>query len=57
VTHAYPEKVVVLYFYQCTFEGDPTPMIGQDMRWVPRGELAGLPFPDADRELIAQLIG
>jgi hypothetical protein len=27
------------------------------MRWVARSELASLPFPDADRDLILQLIG
>jgi 8-oxo-dGTP diphosphatase len=57
VTHAYPEKVVALHFYACTFVGNPTPMLGQAVRWVPRGELASLPFPEADHDLIAQLIG
>jgi 8-oxo-dGTP diphosphatase len=57
VTHAYPEKTVELYFYRCDLAGEPKPMIGQQMRWVPRQELASLPFPDADRELIAQLTG
>jgi 8-oxo-dGTP diphosphatase len=56
VTHAYPEKTVELYFYECELEGEPTPMIGQQMRWVRREELASLPFPAADRDLIAQLI-
>ena len=56
VTHAYPEKTVALYFYKCELEGEPKPMIGQEMRWVSRGELASLPFPDADRDLISQLI-
>jgi len=55
VTHAYPEKTVELHFYRCEFEGFPKPMMGQGMRWVPRGELAGLPFPEADRALIALL--
>jgi len=52
VTHAYPEKTVELHFYRCEFDGEPTPMMGQGMRWVPRGELTGLPFPDADQDLI-----
>ncbi|MDP2054772.1 MAG: (deoxy)nucleoside triphosphate pyrophosphohydrolase, partial [Acidobacteriota bacterium] len=52
VTHAYPEKTVELHFYRCGFEGEPKPMMGQGMRWVPREELAGLPFPEADRDLI-----
>jgi 8-oxo-dGTP diphosphatase len=56
VTHAYPEKTVELHFYQCVFVGEPKPMMGQGMRWVARGELAGLPFPEADRDLIKVLV-
>ena len=55
ITHAYPEKTVALYFYKCELEGEPKPMIGQEMRWVARAELASLPFPEADRDLIAHL--
>jgi len=55
VTHAYPEKTVELHFYRCEFDGVPKPMMGQGMRWVPRSELAGLPFPEADRDLVAVL--
>lgn len=55
VTHAYPEKTVALYFYRCDFEGVPKPMLGQDIRWVPRAELAALAFPEADAALIARL--
>jgi len=55
VTHAYPEKTVELHFYRCEFDGAPKSMMGQGMRWVPRAELAGLPFPEADRALIALL--
>ena len=56
VTHAYPEKTVELFFYRCTISGEPKPMIGQQMRWVLKRELATLPFPDADRDLIRQLL-
>ena len=55
VTHAYPEKTVELFFYRCVLRGIPTPMLGQQMRWVPRAELSTLPFPEADRDLIAVL--
>ena len=55
VTHAYPEKTVELFFYRCRFDGEPRPMMGQGMRWVPRAELSTLPFPEADRALIALL--
>jgi len=57
VTHAYSEKTVELHFYRCDFDGVPKPMMGQGMRWVPRAELAGLPFPEADRALIGLLSG
>jgi mutator protein MutT len=56
VTHAYPEKTVELHFYGCGFAGEPKPMMGQGIRWVRREELADLPFPDADRALVALLV-
>lgn len=55
VTHAYPDRTVELHFYECTFAGEPKPMMGQGMRWVPRAELATLPFPEADRDLVRRL--
>lgn len=55
VTHAYPEKTVQLFFYQCDLDGEAKPMIGQEMRWVAKNELSSLPFPEADRALIATL--
>lgn len=55
VAHDYPEKTVQLFFYRCALRGEPKPMMGQQMRWVHRRELAELPFPDADRELISLL--
>ncbi|MEW6323092.1 MAG: (deoxy)nucleoside triphosphate pyrophosphohydrolase [Acidobacteriota bacterium] len=57
VRHAYPEKTVELFFYRCAYEGEPKPMMGQLMRWVPRQELGRLPFPEADRALLQRLIG
>lgn len=55
VTHPYPEKTVQLFFYRCDLRGEPKPMMGQQMRWVHKRELAQLPFPEADRELITLL--
>jgi 8-oxo-dGTP diphosphatase len=55
VTHAYPERTVELHFYACDFTGDARPMIGQQMRWVARHDLAALPFPEADADLIRLL--
>lgn len=51
-THAYTDKTVTLYFYECTLAGTPRPLLGQEMRWVGRGELSELGFPAADEELI-----
>ncbi len=55
VTHAYPDRTVELHFYRCTYAGEPKGMIGQDVRWVARKDLARLPCPDADAALIARL--
>ncbi len=54
-THAYPDRIVELRFYRCALAGPPRPMLGQQMRWVPRLELPALRFPPADGELIRRL--
>jgi 8-oxo-dGTP diphosphatase len=56
-THAYDDRTVALYFYRCRLKGTPRPLLGQEMRWVPRAELATLGFPAADEELIRRLTG
>jgi 8-oxo-dGTP diphosphatase len=56
VTHEYPDRAVALYFYRCTLLGAPRPLLGQEMRWVARGELSSLGFPPADEELITLLM-
>jgi 8-oxo-dGTP diphosphatase len=55
-THAYPERTIELYFYRCVLRGTPQPLLGQEMRWVPRAELRTLGFPPADEELIRRLM-
>lgn len=57
VTHRYPDRAVELHFYACRFDGEPKPMVGQELRWVRRPEMLALRFPDADAELIARLSG
>ena len=57
ITHAYPDRTIALYFYNCSLRGDPRPVLGQEMRWVPRSELASLGVPPADAELITLLTG
>lgn len=53
--HRYPERHVTLRFYACAIRGEAHPALGQEVRWVPRGELAELEFPAADAALIALL--
>lgn len=53
--HEYDERIVRLYFRAARINGDPKPMIGQEIRWVARDELRTLAFPPADRELIELL--
>jgi 8-oxo-dGTP diphosphatase len=57
VAHAYEDRTVALFFYRCTLRGIPRPLLGQEMRWVPRADLARLGFPPADEELIKLLTG
>lgn len=57
VSHAYDDRTVTLYFYRCTLRGTPRPLLGQEMRWVPRADLATLGFPPADEALIKLLTG
>ena len=54
-THDYGDRAVSLYFYESRLRGTPRPLLGQQMRWVPRAELATLGFPPADTELIRVL--
>ena len=55
VTHAYPDRTITLHFYRCRLLGPPTPLLGQEMRWVRRPDLKSLGFPAADEELIELL--
>ena len=55
--HAYDDRHVTLHFYKCELSGTPVPLLGQEMRWVPRAELRSLGFPPADEELIKILVG
>ena len=54
--HRFPEEGVELHFMSCELLGNPTPEVGQQMRWVTRAELATLQFPPADVELIRLLV-
>jgi len=53
--HAYPDRTIALYFYRCSLDSAPRPLLGQEMRWVPLAELRSLEFPPSDTELIELL--
>jgi len=54
-SHAYPERTVELHFFRCELLTEPRPVLGQEMRWVPRAELPSLQLPPADDELVRML--
>jgi len=53
--HAYQDRIVELHFLRCRATGTPCAKVGQEIRWVSRGELRNLRFPPADAELIRKL--
>jgi mutator protein MutT len=54
--HEYPEKRVVLYFFDCRWlSGIPRPTQGQELRWVAPSELETLEFPPPDRVVVDRL--
>ena len=52
VEHAYAERTVRLHFRRVVLLDTPSPLQGQEMRWVARAELRSLELPEADRGLI-----
>ena len=54
VVHEYPEKTIRLTLISCTPKSGSVPkaLEHQDIRWVTREEMDGLPFAPADRDLI-----
>jgi mutator protein MutT len=55
VTHEYDDRRVRLHFFECHSADEPSPILGQQMRWVDGRELSTLEFPPADAELIDRL--
>jgi 8-oxo-dGTP diphosphatase len=53
--YAYADRRLDLRFFACEVEGEPLPLIGQEIRWVARSELRQLQFPPADEELVERL--
>ena len=55
VAHDYSDRVIELHFFDCALQGEPRPLLGQEIRWAAGAELPGLDFPPADAELIRLL--
>ncbi len=56
ITHAYPEKTVLLKFFHCTVQsGEPRALGCADLRWVTPEELGEHDFPPADQRLLGYL--
>ena len=53
--YAYEDRRLELVFFNCEIDGDPQPLLGQEIRWVSREHLRALTFPPADAELIKLL--
>ncbi len=53
--YSYEDRTLELRFYECALLSAPRAMLGQELRWVGRGDLRDLPFPPADAELITLL--
>jgi mutator protein MutT len=58
LVHAYPDRTVALSFFRCALApGSPGPraLAARDLRWVEPAALAALPWPEANRALVAEL--
>jgi mutator protein MutT len=56
LTHAYPEKTVLLNFYRCLWKRyEPKALDCADWRWIRVGELDSFSFPAADARLLGLL--
>lgn len=54
-TFAAGDRLLDLRFFRCELTTEARPLLGQEVRWVLRRELASLEFPPADAELVARL--
>jgi len=56
LTHAYPEKTVVLKFFRCELkQHEPRALGCLDLKWITAAELRSFEFPAADARLLDKL--
>jgi len=57
VEHHYPDKSVrILFFNVHAFNGEAKGLEGQEVKWLAIKEASELEFPEANRNMIAQLV-
>lgn len=57
IRHDYPDKQVLLEVREVLeFAGEPRPLEGQPMRWVPCGQLGDYEFPRANAPIVECLL-
>lgn len=56
-THEYSDRHIDLRFFACALKGEPRAVLGQQLKWVRREDLAALDLPPADDELVRLLGG
>ncbi len=55
-SHAYADFHLLMPLYLCRiWKGQPTPLEGQELKWVPPVRLGDYPMPPADKPLVALL--
>ncbi|WP_392386953.1 8-oxo-dGTP diphosphatase MutT [Marinomonas primoryensis] len=57
ISHHYGDKLVELFFYKVTgFDGEPVGKEGQEVRWVAVSDLISYDFPEANNQIVADLM-
>ena len=56
IEHDYPDMQVCLYLFHVTeFQGEPQPLLNQELRWVRTDSLEELNFLPADRQILRHI--
>ncbi|MFQ3185028.1 MAG: 8-oxo-dGTP diphosphatase [Marinomonas primoryensis] len=57
ISHHYGDKLFELFFYKVTgFDGEPVGKEGQEVRWVAVSDLISYDFPEANNQIVADLM-
>jgi 8-oxo-dGTP diphosphatase len=57
ISHDYGDKQVELCFYKVTgFDGEPEGSEGQEVSWVAISDLSTYRFPDANQQIVSELM-